>query len=306
MRPRAERWLHRCGLLLAGLAACAPAGAAQLVHVERSLYRNIFVYENAAQNRLPAERCMQFTRFHALGRQTCIWPEHPEQLYFNYTRAMLGTLSARPASRRILAIGLGGGTLPMALTRVLPDASIDAVELDPAVVRVAQDYFGFRPSPALRVYTEDGRVFVRRALAAGQRYDMVMLDAFDLDYVPEHLLTREFFEQLRSLLVDDGVMVANTFSRGRLYSNESVTYEAVFGRFYNIEVGYGNRVVLAKKDGLPPVETIARNAQALAPRFAEAGLDVNWLLPLLSTRRDWDVSARVLTDQYSPSNLLDH
>jgi spermidine synthase len=303
--PLRTEWRRACGLLLAGLAMCLPAQAQQLVHVERSLYRNIFVYEREGQNNFPPDRCMQFTRNHALGRQTCIWPAHPELLYFNYTRAMLGALSARPASRRILAIGLGGGTLPMALARTLPEASIDAVELDPAVVRVAQDYFGFRPSPTLRVHVEDGRVFVRRALAAGQRYDMVMLDAFDLDYVPEHLLTREFFQQLRRLLVDDGVLVANTFSRGHLYGSESATYEAVFGRFYNLKIGYGSRVVLAKMDGLPAPETIARNAQALAPRFAPTGLDINWLLPLLDTRRDWDVSARVLTDQYSPSNLLD-
>jgi len=305
MPARLERGAIAACALLLGLAVCPSAGAAQLVHVERSLYRNIFVYEGEGRDGAPAERCMQFTRFNARGRQTCIWPADPGRLYFNYTRAMLGALSARPQSRRILAIGLGGGTLPQALAQVLPGCSIDVVELDPAVLRVAQRYFGFRPSPAIRVHLQDGRVFVRHAIREHSRYDMVLLDAFETDFVPEHLLTREFFQQLRSVLVDDGVLVANTFSRGRLYSSESVTYEAVFGRFYNIQVGAGNRIVLARMDGLPPLETLAGNARDLAPRFAPLGLDVDWLLPLISARRDWDPAAPVLSDQYSPSNLLD-
>ena len=35
----------------------------------------------------------------------------------------------------------------------------------------------------------DGRVFVKRALRSGQKYDLVMLDAYEHEYIPEHLLT---------------------------------------------------------------------------------------------------------------------
>ena len=84
-----------------------------------------------------------------------------------------------------------------------------------------------------------------------------MLDAYERQYIPEHMLTREFLTEVRSLLTPDGVVAANTFSSSRLYQNESVTYRSVFGPFYNLKSG--NRVILAANGALPPIE--ARDAQ---------------------------------------------
>lgn len=61
---------------------------------------------------------------------------------------------------------------------------------------------------------------------------MVMLDAFDVDYIPAHLLTAEFFQQVRDILAPDGVLVANTFTNSTMYERESATYAAVFGEFF--------------------------------------------------------------------------
>ena len=182
------------------------AVAAKVVHRERSLYRNIIVYE---EDEL---RCMKFTRLYATGRQTCQSLRDPSHFVFNYTRMMMGSLYLNPDPRKILIIGLGGGTLATALSRLFPGAEIDAVEIDPAVVRVAQRFFGLRPGPTLRVIEEDGRVFVKRASKAKAKYDLVMLDAFDHEYIPEHLLTREFLLEVRTLLAKDGIVAANTFS----------------------------------------------------------------------------------------------
>ena len=119
-------------------AGIAPAIAGQkLIHSEHSLYRQVLVYEDSDT------RCLCFTRQCTIGRQSCMLLEHPERLVFEYTRMMLGALYLEPEPHRILIIGLGGGTLPRALERLLPEAQIDVVEIDPAVVRVAQQYFGF-------------------------------------------------------------------------------------------------------------------------------------------------------------------
>jgi spermidine synthase len=87
-------------------------------------------------------------------------------------------------------IGLGGGTLPTAFSRILPQAEIDNVEIDPAVVRVARKYFNFRPTAKNKVVEEDGRVFVKRAVKKKIKYDLIILDAYDHEYIPEHLVTR--------------------------------------------------------------------------------------------------------------------
>ncbi len=271
------------------------ASAEKIIHTERSLYRNIIVYEDES------ERCMRFTR-QTSARQTCYSLKNPDQLVFNYTKMMLAALYLQPRPRTILIIGLGGGTLPTTLSRLIPGVAIDVVEIDPAVVRVAKKYFRFAAGPRMSVTEEDGRVFVKRAISKGRTYDLVMLDAFDHEYIPEHLLTMEFLKEVKQLMGDNGVLAANTWSGSRLYDHESVTYESVFGPFYNLKLN--SRIILWKKGGLPSMSTITGNAKSFEKQFNTFGVSPGFLLPLFSAMRDWKADARVLTDQYSPSNLL--
>ena len=291
---------NRFKTLLALLASfmTTPSTAMNIIHTEKSLYRNILVYEEDEQ------RCMSFTRHNRTARQSCQSLDEPDQFVFSYTKMMMGALYLNPHPRNILIVGLGGGVLPTALSRMFPDAGIDVVEIDPAVVKVARQFFGFNPKPNVRVFEEDGRVFVKRAGKSSQRYELIMLDAFDHEYIPEHLLTREFLLEVKTLLTADGVLAANTFSSSRLYHHESTTYQSVFGLFYNLRVELKNRVVLAKMDGLPLRDAIERNANLLEEKLKLLGFGGDWLMPLFSTDRDWNPDARVLTDQYSPSNLL--
>ena len=287
------------GLVLAAMLLPARSAAGsdlRLIHSERSLYRQVLVYQDAE------DRCLCFTRECAIGRQSCMDLRSPERLVFQYTQMMLGALYLNPQPRRILIIGLGGGTLPTTLERLLPQADIDVVEIDPAVVRVAQQYFGFHADAHVHVIVQDGRVYVRRALRSGERYQLIMLDAYDSQYIPEHLLTREFLSEVRSLLTPDGIVAANTFSSSRLYQNESVTYAAVFGPFYNLKSG--NRVILAANGPLPSLQQVASNERRFRDVFRSYGFAARAVLARFSTRVDWDPHARVLTDQYSPANLL--
>jgi spermidine synthase len=107
---------------------------------------------------------------------------------------------------------------------------------------------------------------------------------------------------VRTLLRPGGIVAANTFSSSRLYQNESVTYQAVFGRFYNLKSA--NRVILAADGPLPSLEQVKGNERALRSAFEPFGFAAADVLDLFSTRVDWDPHARILTDQYSPANLL--
>ncbi len=283
--------------MMLGITVIFPftASAETVIHTERSLYRNIIVYED------DGERCMRFTKL-LTSRQTCLSLKDPDHLVFQYTKMMLGALYLQPEPDRILIIGLGGGTLVSTLSKILPKSRIDTVEIDPAVVRVAKKYFSFLASPAMNVFEEDGRVFVKRAMRKGMKYDLIVLDAFDHDYIPEHLLTQEFLREIKTIMTPTGVLAANTWSQSRLYDHESTTYESVFGRFFNLR--QGNRIILVKNDGLPPMDTIKKNAKLFEARFKTFGVGADYLLPLFSSNRDWRTNAKILTDQYSPSNLL--
>jgi spermidine synthase len=271
------------------------ARADTVVHTERSLYRQILVYDDEEL------RCMRFTK-QTGGRQSCIDRAHPQRVVFDYVRMMLASLAVNPAPKSILIVGLGGGTLVDVLVRALPDADIDVAEIDPAVVRVATQFFGLRPSPRVHVHEEDGRVYVKRALRSGKRYDLVMLDAFDHEYIPEHLLTQEYLREVKALLTPGGIVAANTFSTSRLYDHESVTYASVFGPFYNVKSN--NRVIIARPDGLPDAATLRANAERVRPLLAPFEVDPLKIVERFDTRPDWREDARILTDKYSPSNLL--
>jgi spermidine synthase len=255
------------------------------------------VYEDGS------ERCMCFTQRCRVGRQTCMNTKAPDRFVMNYTQMMMSSLFVNPQPKSILIIGLGGGTLPRALAELLPTTKIEVVEIDPAVVRVAKQYFGFAPDGRTTVIEADGRVYVKRAMREKRQYDLIMLDAFDHEYIPEHLLTREFLEEVQSLLSPQGVLAANTFSSSRLYDHESTTYFEVFGPFYNLK--RENRVILAVKGNkLPALATIQTNAARFEKPYQKYTIDVPRMVKMFSVKRDWNAQARVLTDQYSPANLL--
>jgi spermidine synthase len=271
------------------------AHAEQVLHEERSLYRNILVYQDGQQ------RCLKFGRRQE-ARQTCRMQDDPQRLIFPYTRMMMASLYLNPSPKRALIVGLGGGTLPGAIRSVVPAAQIDVVEIDPAVSRVAYKYFSFSPGPLTRVHEQDGRVFIKRKLREKATYDLIMLDAFTDQYIPEHLLTQEFLQEVRGILAPRGVVAANTFSNSGLYSHESATYASVFGRFFNLKTT--SRVILARLGPLPSQEELRANANAIEGKLQPMGTGRDWLLPKFDVETGASEGARVLTDQYSPANLL--
>jgi spermidine synthase len=287
-------------IFLAAVLSLLPlhGAEARVLHQERSQYRDIVVTEDNSQ------RCLQFVGPAALGRESCVYLNDKSRLVFNYTKMMMGALFIQPAPRDILIVGLGGGTLPSALREILPDATITVVEIDPAVVRISREYFDFAVSPTMKVVTSDGRVFVNDSARKGRKYDLVMLDAFELNYIPDHMMTKEFLTSVKSILKPSGVLAANTFSSSALYDNESVTYASVFKTFFNAKSS--NRIIFASLGALPNSAQMTANARPLAGIYQVMGIDQAALIGMMREDADWNSRARVLTDQYSPANLLNH
>lgn len=111
-----------------------------------------------------------------------------------------------PRTEDVLCIGVGVGIVPMEFAR--EGARVDAVEINPAVIPIARDFFGLQPEKLNLVLT-DGRYFVNQAR---KQYDAICLDAFLGDSCPSHLMTREAFAAMGRVLKPDGVLVINTFA----------------------------------------------------------------------------------------------
>ena len=173
------------------------------------------------------------------------------------------------------------------------------------MVSVAEQFFDFRAEGNTRVFVRDARVFARRAIRDGRRYELILLDTFDGDYIPEHLMTLEYLEQMRQLLSPDGVLSANTFSSSRLYDHESETYFRAFGPFFNFTVpGSANRVILASAGWLPDDRALRQAAQAWRHRLAPYGVPITRYPRRFDRAQNWNRDRRPLTDQYSPANVL--
>jgi spermidine synthase len=106
---------------------------------------------------------------------------------------------------RVALIGLAGGTMARQFTEVYGPLPIDGIEIDPETVRVGREYFEMN-EPNLNVTIADGRYGLARS---DSRYTVVGLDAYRLPYIPPHLTTVEFFQEVREHLTDDGVVAIN-------------------------------------------------------------------------------------------------
>ncbi len=178
-------------------------------------------------------------------RQSIVNRFDPEFLGLPYAKILVQGLAFAHEPKRLLILGLGGGNLPRFFQKVFPAMTIDVVEVDPDVLSVAREFCGLREDERLRVHVEDGRDFIERHQS---EYDAVILDCFDAESVPEHLLTQEFLREVRASLSPGGIAIANVWGRNdnRLYEHMLLTYRSVFEQVYVLDVpDAGTKVFVA-------------------------------------------------------------
>ncbi len=187
------------------------------------------------------------------ARQSVARPDHPERLELLYTQGAVSALAAVSAPRRVLVIGLGGGSLPRFILHYFPRATVDAVDIDPVVAEAARRWFGLPPpgtpdGDRLRIHVADGRAFLESAAQA--RWDVIVLDAYGNASPPPALTTLEFLRTVRAHLAPGGVAVANVWVRryNPLYDRMVATYSAAFGEVRAVEVPAGSDLLLVCGD----------------------------------------------------------
>jgi len=132
--------------------------------------------------------------------------DDPVALQMSYTRAMTSFLLLHPNPRKLLLLGLGGGSLAKFCHRHLPEARIVVVESHPDVLTLREEFAVPRDDGRFRVVAGDAGAYVR---TCRDRYDVVLLDAFDRRGLAPGLDRLEFHDALRSRLHPNGMMVAN-------------------------------------------------------------------------------------------------
>src|SRR5512139_264878 len=200
--------------------------------------------------------------------------------------------------KRLAIIGLAGGSIARLYTDLYGPLPIDGIEIDPKIVEVGREYFGMT-QPNLDVIVGDGRAAIANS---AQRYDVIALDAFRVPYIPWHLTTREFMQELRAHLAPDGVIAINvgrTRTDYQMVDAIAKTAAEVFPSVHVIDVpGSFNSIVYATNQPTS-LENLRGNLSAMPAETLRAIAE-----RALAHTRPLNSEALVFTDDRAPVERL--
>jgi spermidine synthase len=239
----------------------------------------------------------------------------PTALRLIYSRYTSLGLTFRPDAKKMLVIGLGGGSIPKKIQKEFPHMEIDAVEIDPEVIKMAKDHFHVKENALLRLHAQDGRLFLTRTR---HQYDIILLDAYFTDAMPFHLTTKEFFELAQKKLTPNGIIVANLISAvtgpsGKIARAFVRTQRQIFPQTYvfaarrpdNVSLDtIQNVIVIAtrEKQRLDIKEIVKRATAINKGLFPEPIQDI----AVAHFDKPLPEDVPILTDDYAPTDNLLH
>lgn len=208
--PRVRADLRMAALLVLPFVLAGVAGGlagedlpANVVYQQNTFYHRIRVVENPCEGDMRRTLWLDTTieggQFVRSRRNP---EEHAYQRYWGLARLFA------PQLKRGVFLGGGAYAMPEALLDAFPDAELDVVEIDSAVVEIGRKYFRIDEyAGRLHPIAADARRFLR---TTDQQYDLVFGDAYaGIKCIPPHLITREFFELVESRLSDNGIFIMN-------------------------------------------------------------------------------------------------
>jgi len=219
-------------------------------------------------------RLLKFARNH----QSSMHIDDPFATDIEYVGYLHVTVAVKPDPRRALVIGLGGGSIVKQLWRDHPQLRIDAVEIDPEVIEVARALFSV-PEERVEIVCGDGREALNLLPHA---YDIVIVDAFDDDRVPRHLITEEFMREARARMTEDGAIAWNVF--GAVYGPHSKVFRSMHRTASNV---WRNVWVFPVRLSINPSDE-TRNLVMIA---SDAELSTDELLDRIASRVNGRVSS---------------
>lgn len=167
------------------------------------------------------------------GSQSGVYTNGSRELVFDYTRAMAEVVDLAPHKASILILGGGAFTLPAYLADKHGSSHIDVVEIDPELVAISKEHFGYYDRPNVTVHAKDARAFLN---ANQKKYDLILVDVYSDTSIPFAVTTREYATQLARSLSGDGAVIvnaigANTKACGPLIRSIHGSYASTFSNY---------------------------------------------------------------------------
>jgi spermidine synthase len=184
--------------------------------------------------------------------------------WYTCTLAALGLLSSSGKSNAdILVVGLGGGSIPAFLKLYAPYLSLECVEISKLVAHSSLEFFKLNAelcnaakcqcstknnNKVTIIHIDDINSFVSRTT---NKYDCILLDVYTNSTFPSSLLNSIFFQKLKEIQNDNGVLAVN--SGGELEKIKSLMDE-IYGSKVKIlcEFKGNERVIVGGLDDISP------------------------------------------------------
>ena len=217
-------------------------------------------------------------------------------MYYDY--AMAALLMLKEEASKVLVLGMGTGTYATQCMKYFGEIEFTGVEIDGQITTLSREYF-YLPED-IPVVTYDGRAYLN---ATDEKYDVIMVDAYQDITIPFQMSTIEFFTLVKEHLSEDGVLVVNMNMHGMNEENISQyladTIAAVFDEVYLVDVqGATNRELYASDN--PQIhENLVRNSEKIND------VDLHRLMKTVCGRmQDYEEGYCILTDDLAPVELL--
>ncbi len=199
---------------------------------------------------------------------------------------------------KILILGNGTGTFAAQCKRYFERVQVEGVEIDEKITGLARKYFKLPED--VDVITYDGRAYLN---VADQKYDVIMVDAYQDITIPFQMSSAEFFALVKEHLTDDGVMVVNMNMRGQEEGNINQyladTISTVFGEVYTADVpGTTNRELYASNSGKMLSNFTENSSQIPDPKLSDMMQQVAAAMEI------YVAGDYLMTDDKAPVELL--
>lgn len=204
--------------------------------------------------------------FGSPARQSSMLLADPNRLHSLYARAMMALLLFHDSPKDVLMIGLGGGTIAKFMLHQFPNCRLSIIEYRRSVLKIARSHFGLPFDPRMKIKIGCGAQHVHYQARENQElHDVIMIDAYDHAGMVPEVSRLKFFDDCRTLLKKDGLLVIN------LWGTDKALFQQVawnLGRVFEWRILFlpvrnrGNIIGFAFGEGCPKASMKALTAKA--------------------------------------------
>jgi spermidine synthase len=149
--------------------------------------------------------------------------------YYNFAEA-LGKLDYSHI-QTCLILGFGLGSIPYIIEKTLDkELFYTGIEIDEEVIYLASKYVLPNLESDIQIIQADALTYVNLSQT---KYDLILMDVFESDYIPLNFETSEFLEDLKSCLSNQGLVLYNRLATSKDETQKSFDfYRSIFAQVF--------------------------------------------------------------------------